>query len=294
MDNHAAVLDAKVMAAHRQAVRRRVFGQTVLFAIVVAIVAIIVFPYYWMLSSSLQGKSVFQWPPEIFPSTVSLNAYSSVLEKRPIAQWFRNTGIVALTSALFALAVSINAAYSLSRFRNRLNNLFGILILVTQMLPATLLVIPFYMIFRELGLLDKLPGLIVADTTFALPLAIWIMKGFFDSIPTDLEEQAMIDGCTRYGAFYRVVLPLTLPGLVVVAVFAFMVGWDEFFFARTLINSQEWWVLSVGLTSFQGEYTVAWNEMMAAAVIFTIPAALFFLLAQRYLVQGLTGGAVKG
>jgi len=273
MDNHAAVLDAKVMAAHRQAVRRRVFGQTVLFAIVVAIVAIIVFPYYWMLSSSLQGKSVFQWPPEIFPSTVSLNAYSSVLEKRPIAQWFRNTGIVALTSALFALAVSINAAYSL---------------------PATLLVIPFYMIFRELGLLDKLPGLIVADTTFALPLAIWIMKGFFDSIPTDLEEQAMIDGCTRYGAFYRVVLPLTLPGLVVVAVFAFMVGWDEFFFARTLINSQEWWVLSVGLTSFQGEYTVAWNEMMAAAVIFTIPAALFFLLAQRYLVQGLTGGAVKG
>jgi multiple sugar transport system permease protein len=104
----------------------------------------------------------------------------------------------------------------------------------------------------------------------------------------------MVDGCTRFGAFYRVALPLTLPGVVVVAVFAFMVGWDEFFFARTLINSQQWWVLSVGLTSFQGEYTIAWSEMLAAAVMFAIPAATFFLFAQRYLVQGLTGGAVKG
>lgn len=265
-----------------------------LYVSVLTIVAVVVFPYYWMAASSLQGKSVFQWPPEIWPAIVSLKAYFEVVAKRPIAIWFRNTGIVSLTSAFFAVAVSLNAAYSLSRFHTRLNSLFGILILITQMLPATLLVIPFYIIFRDLKLLDKLPGLIIADTAFSLPLSIWMMKGFFDSIPTDLEEQAMVDGCTRFGSFLRVALPLTLPGIVAVAVFAFMVGWDEFFFARTLINSQRWWVLSVGLTSFQGEYTIAWNEMLAAAVMFTIPATLFFLFAQRYLVQGLTGGAVKG
>ncbi len=283
-----------VLAIHRQARLRRRVSQVGVYTSVIVIVLLVVFPYYWMAASSLQGKSVFQWPPEIWPATVSLKAYMTVVEKRPIAVWFRNTGIVSLTSALFAVAVSLNAAYSLSRFRTRLNGLFGILILVTQMLPATLLVIPFYIIFRDLKLLDKLPGLIIADTTFSLPLSIWMMKGFFDSIPTDLEEQAMVDGCTRFAAFYRIALPLTLPGIVAVAVFAFMVGWDEFFFARTLISSQQWWVLSVGLTSFQGEYTIAWNEMLAAAVMFTIPATLFFLFAQRYLVQGLTGGAVKG
>ncbi len=198
--------------------QRKFRNSVVILLLVFLFLALIMFPYYWMVSSSLQGKSVFQWPPELWPKKITFEAYRTITEKKTIDIWFRNTAIVSLSSALFSLAVSVNAAYSLSRFRNRINSLFGVLILVTQMLPATLLVIPFYIIFRELGLQDKLPGLIVADTTFSLPLSIWMMKGFFDSIPMDLEEQAMVDGATRFAAFRKIALPLSLPGLVVVAV----------------------------------------------------------------------------
>ncbi|MBN9321818.1 MAG: carbohydrate ABC transporter permease, partial [Delftia acidovorans] len=164
----------------------------------------------------------------------------------------------------------------------------------SQMLPAALIVVPLYVIFRQLGLYNSLIGLAIADSAFVLPLATWLMKGFFDRIPVDLEEQAQIDGCSRLRAFYQVTLPLAAPGLVVVTVMSFISAWDEFFLARTLISSQSNWVLSVALTSFEGQYTIAWNEMMAASVIFALPAAFFFLLVQRYLVSGMTSGAVKG
>lgn len=288
------LLNTTARPLEQQRLRKAFLQRALLFTVAVAIVTIIVFPYYWMIASSLQGKSVFQWPPEIIPGTVTLSAYQRVFEKYTVALWFRNSFVVSTMTALLSAAISINAGYALSRFRTRINSLFGLVVLLTQMLPATLLVIPFYVIFRELKLINNLLGVILANTTFALPLSIWLMKGFFDSIPADLEEQAQVDGCRRVGAFYRITLPLALPGLVVVAVFAFMISWDEFFFARTLISSQDLWVLSVGLNSFQGQYTVEWNEMMAAAVVFTIPAALFFLLIQRYLIRGLTGGAVKG
>lgn len=261
---------------------------------VLACAGIVVFPYYWMIISSLEGRSVFEWPPNLVPSRLSLDAYVKIVTERPLLVWFRNTFVVATSTALFCGLVSINAGYALSRFRNRFNTAFGLLILFTQMLPASLLAVPLYVIYRQLGMFNSLISVAVGDTVFILPLAIWLMKGFFDSIPPDLEAQAQVDGCTRLGAFYRITLPLSLPGLVVVTVFAFMAGWDEFFLARTLITSQSKWVLSVGLTSFETQYSVAWNELMAAAVLFALPAALFFLVVQRYLIQGLTGGAVKG
>jgi multiple sugar transport system permease protein len=261
---------------------------------VFASAVVIVFPYYWMIASSLEGTSIFEWPPKLFPSTISFASFEQVIKERPIGIWFRNTFIVASSTAVFCALVSINAGYALSRFRNRFNALFGLVILFTQMLPATLLAVPLYVIYRQLGMFNSLVGVAIGDTVFILPLAIWLMKGFFDSIPSDLEAQAQVDGCTRLGAFYRITLPLALPGLVVVTVFAFMAGWDEFFLARTLITSQSKWVLSVGLTSFETQYSIAWSELMAAAALFALPAALFFLLVQRYLIQGLTGGAVKG
>jgi multiple sugar transport system permease protein len=154
--------------------------------------------------------------------------------------------------------------------------------------------VPLFVIFQWTGLYDSLIGLAIADTAFILPLSIWLLKGFFDQIPVEIEQQAMIDGCSRLGAFYRVTLPLALPGLVVVVAMGFISGWDEFFLARTLIAAQDRWVMAVGLTSFRGEYTIAWNQMMAAAVIFAVPALAFFMIVQRYLVAGLSAGAVKG
>lgn len=278
----------------RRAMFRGRLERLALFLVVLAIAAIVVFPYYWMIASSVESESIYRWPPEILPNSVSLDAYTAVFETRPVGVWFRNSAIVALTTALFSVVISVHAGYALSRFRNRINILFGMILLFTQMLPAALLVVPFYVIYRQLGLFNTLHGIAIADTIFVLPLSVWLMRSFFDSIPSDLEEQAQVDGATRFGAFYRVALPLALPGVVVVIVFAFMAGWDEYFFARTLISSQDNWVLSVGLTSFMGQYATDWNGIMAAAVVFALPPACFFLFVQRYLIQGLTGGAVKG
>jgi multiple sugar transport system permease protein len=211
-----------------------------------------------------------------------------------VGLWLGNTALVAAGTSIFCTVVAVNAGYAMSRFRSRTTSLFGLLIMFSQMIPAALLAVPFYMIYRQLGLYNTLIGLAIGDTVFLLPLATWLMKGFFDGIPAELEEQAQVDGCSRMQAFYSITLPLALPGLVVVTVFSFMAGWDEFFLARTLISSQSNWVLSVGLTSFQTQYSIAWDEMMAASVLFALPAAIFFLFVQRYLVAGLTGGAVKG
>lgn len=263
-----------------------------LFTMVCA--GLIIFPYYWMIVSSVAPTALHEWPPQLWPRGATLDAYRRIFAERPMLVWLQNTSVVAGCTAALCCIVSINAGYALSRFRGRLPTGFGIFVLVTQMLPATLIVVPLYVIFRQLGLYNSLTGLIIADTAFTLPLATWLMRGFFDRIPIDLEQQAEIDGCTRLGAFYRITLPLSVPGIVVVTVFAFISAWDEFFLARTLISSQDNWVLSVALTSFEGQYSIAWDEMMATSVIFALPVAVFFLFIQRYLVDGMTSGALKG
>ena len=265
-----------------------------LFLLTLILAGLVFFPYYWMFMSSAGTQSLFQWPPKILPEALDLSAYYKIFAERPMLLWLRNTAVVSFGTAIFCTVFSINAGYALSRFNTRLISVFSLLILVSQMLPAALIVVPLYVIFRQIGLYNSLLGLAIADTAFILPLATWLMKGFFDRIPVDLEEQAQIDGCGRLSAFYRVTLPLAAPGLVVVAAMSFITAWDEFFLARTLISSQGNWVLSVALTSFVGQYTIAWNEMMAASVVFALPAAVFFLFVQRYLVSGMTSGAVKG
>ncbi|HHT89609.1 MAG TPA: carbohydrate ABC transporter permease [Firmicutes bacterium] len=143
-------------------------------------------------------------------------------------------------------------------------------------------------------MLNSLGGLIVANMAFTLPLSIWVLKGFFDGIPKELDEAAMIDGCNVFQTFVRVIVPLVIPGLVAVAIFSFILAWDEFFFARTLMGSESTWVMSVGLSSFKEEFTINWTDLMAATVLFTIPPTILFMLIQKHLVSGLTGGAVKG
>jgi multiple sugar transport system permease protein len=273
--------------------RRRLIAAARL-ALLVLVLAVVAFPVYWMVASSVSGASQFAWPPHLLPTQPSLVPYVRVVTNHPIGQWFLNTAIVSLGATALTLLVSVSAALSLSRYRTPFNRGAGLVVLVTQMLPATLLVIPMYVIFSHVGLIDTLGGLVIADTAFSIPLAIWMLKGFFDGIPREIEEAAMVDGCSEMGAFRRVTIPLALPGIVAVSIFAFMVAWGEFFFARTLINSQSNWVLSVGLSSFQGEYTLQWSDMLAAATLFAIPPLVFFVGLQRHLISGLTGGAVKG
>lgn len=265
-----------------------------LAVLLVVLVVVSAFPIYWMLASSLSASSQFAWPPRFFPHPLDLDSYREALRNWPLGRWVLNTLVVTVGATVLSLLVSIPAGLSVSRFRTRINRAFGGFVLVTQMIPATLLVVPMFIIFSRMGLLDTLWGLLLADTAFSVPLAVWMIKGFVDGIPVDLEEAAMVDGCSRLGSYARVTVPLAVPGIAAVAVFCFLVTWGEFFFARTLISSDDNWVLSVGLNSFQGQYVTHWSSMLAAAVLFAVPPLVFFALMQRRLVGGLTGGAVKG
>ncbi|OPZ50984.1 MAG: Inner membrane ABC transporter permease protein YcjP [Firmicutes bacterium ADurb.BinA052] len=267
--------------------------------IAVLVVAIIVvfalnFPVYWMFVQSITSESMFTERPSLLPKAPSLEAFRKICEAKPIGQWFVNTLIVAVGTVLLSMPLAAGAAFSLSRYKTTMNSITGLAILGTQMLSASLLAIPIYVLFRRTGLHDKLGGLIVANTAFTLPMSIWVLKGFFDAIPKELDEAAMIDGCTVGQMIWKVIMPLVLPGIVAVSIFAFILAWDEFFFARTLVTSQGNWVMSVGLSSFREEFTIQWSDMMAAAVLFTIPPIVLFMFIQKHLVSGLTGGAVKG
>lgn len=261
---------------------------------VVALITVLLFPIYWMLISSLRGESQFSFPPTFFPSHPSATSYVEIFTQKPLGTWLLNSAVVSLASTVLSIVVSAPAAFVLSRFRSVALTSFSIAILVTQMLPATLLIIPMYFLFRTLRLLDSLPGLVLVYTAFAIPLSVWILRGFFDTIPRELEESAKIDGCTELAAFRRITLPLSLPGLAATGVFAFVLAWNDFFFAKTFINSQWKWVVTVGLSSLSGWYVLEWQQTMAASAVFAIPPAIAFLFVQRYLVGGLTGGAVKG
>ncbi len=254
-----------------------------------------VFPIYWAAVTSFQYREkLYVYPPRFLPGRVSLGNYLEVFRESGLALWLWNSlmvsGLATVASVLFAAL----GAYSLSRFRYRGRGMMGYLILVTQMLPPTLLVIPIYLIFRDLRLIDTLTGLVVAYTTFSLPLCVWMLKGFFDTIPRELEDAAQVDGCSRMGAFLRVIVPLSAPGIAATTFYSFIVAWDEYLLSRTLISSESKWVSSVGLSSFIGAYTTFWDQMMAAALVVALPALLVFFVLQRYLVSGLTAGALKG
>lgn len=273
--------------------RKHKYRSMALYITIVVVIMLIVFPYYWMIKESIDRGSIFKYPPDLFPRKVSLESYRSIIEERPLLQWFANTFLVAILTTAITLSAALLSGYSLSRFQNRTNRVIGFVFLSTQMLPATLLVIPMFVIFRSLNLIDNLFSLVLANTAFALPMGLWMMKGFIDGIPREIDEAGRIDGCNRMQILIKLIVPLVGPGMVAVAVFAFILAWGDFFFARNLISSQSKWLVSVGLSSFVGEYSIQWDQMLSAAVMFSLPPVLFYLFFERYLVKGLTMGAVK-
>jgi len=245
------------------------------------------------VTSMFSLKELFSYPPRIFPRLVNLRAYVKVLENNDLLRWLLNSSLVSGITAISTVFCASFGAYSLSRFRYRGRNAVGFLLLITQMVPPVLIIIPLYLIFISLGLIDNLVGLIVGDFAFTLPICIWMLKGVFDTIPVTLEEAGLIDGCARRQVLFRIVLPLSLPGIAATIIFAFLYCWDEFMFARILISSESKWVATIGLSSFVGLYITPLDEIMAAATIFTIPAIILFLVVQKWFISGLTKGAVK-
>jgi ABC-type sugar transport system, permease component len=256
-------------------------------------------PFIWMILTSIKPQAeIYSKPLSYLPNELNLQGYKSMLDVRADAnlnfiQWFKNTAFVSLLTTVLSLIVSALGGYAMSRFRFRGRMTVGYVILLTQMLPGSLLIIPLYLIMKDYHLLNSYFGLVIAYATVAVPFCTWMLKGYFDSVSTAIDEAASIDGAGRWTTFVKVILPLTLPGLVVTAVFSFLTSWNEFMFAQTFITDYDKWTLSVGIASFQGQYVVNWDYLMAGSVLTTLPIVIAFWLLQKHLVSGMTAGAVK-
>ncbi|WP_326835616.1 carbohydrate ABC transporter permease [Amycolatopsis rhabdoformis] len=270
--------------------------QRITLSVVGLLIALLFFfPTYWMFTTSLKTPGQVLSPDyDLFPSSATLQNFASALTKPGFVTYLGNSLIVTLGAVIAALVVGVLAAIPLARFRFSGRKGFLLLILVAQLAPLSALFIPMYLLMRDIGLLDTLPSLLLVYFATSLPFTVWMLYGFINGIPYDLEEAAMIDGCSRAGAFRRVTLPLLGPGLVTTSVFSFITAWNEFLFALVFIHDKSKQTLPVWLSSFKTAFSVDWGAIMAAAVVYAIPALIFFLIVQRKLVSGLTAGAVKG
>lgn len=262
---------------------------------VLAYVAFALFPLYWLLKVSVTPTSLLYTEGiRLWPSRASIEHYVFVLTHSSFPTFFLNSTIVSASTAVIVTLVASLAGYAMSRFVFRGKYWIVGLLLLTQMFPLVMLIAPMFKMLSPLGLTNSLAGLIVVYVAFNVPFATFLMQSFFDGIPKDLEEAAMIDGATRFTAFRQIILPLTLPGIAATLGFVFTAAWSELLFALMLISDNRATTFPVGLLSFVSKFSVDFGQMMAAGVLALIPACLFFLLIQRYLVQGLTAGAVKG
>jgi ABC-type glycerol-3-phosphate transport system permease component len=252
------------------------------------------FPIYWMVVSSLREPTELLTNVSLIPNVLSLESYRNLLELTDYPRHFMNSVIVAVVAVLVTMVFSVMIAYAVTRQRIRGKKVIVGAMLYAYMFPPLLIAIPIFTIFARLGLSDTLTGLIASHLTLTLPLGVWFLWGFFKSMPFELEEAAMVDGCTRLGAFLRVVLPLALPGLITVAIFSFLLSWTDYTFALIMIGSDANKTLPVGLASMVGSFDLRWGEIMAGSTLIALPLFAAFALLTQYFIQGLGAGAVKG
>jgi multiple sugar transport system permease protein len=275
--------------------RRRRFPPIARIAVILVLVVLAGFPIYWMYDTAItpRGQLFTGQPliPDVTRTPQILDVFTSGV---PLLQWLGNSSIVAFCTTFLSLLLAVLAGYGLSRYRFHGRGVIGFILFATQMLPEALLIVPLYALFAGLGLLNGLVGLVLADTAFVMPVAVWIVKSAMDSIPYEIEEAARVDGCPRFVILLRIMLPLSAPSIAAAAVIMFFDAWNEYLFASTFIQDRDKWTASVGLSSFIGEFITPLSTVFSAAIVFTIPAIVFFLLVQRHIVSGLTAGSVKG
>ncbi len=254
-------------------------------------------PVYWMLTISLKSEvDQFATPPPWFVFTPTLDHYYDAFVTRGFGEYLLNSAIVSVSSTICALVIGTLAAYALTRFElpGRLNRHLSLWILSTRMFPAIVTAVPLFLMMRDLRLLNTRASLIIVYTAFNLPFVVWMMRGFFADLPRDLEEAALVDGDSRLGALVRVVLPLVAPGLAATAVFCLIISWNEFLFALVLTQTDAAMTLPVGIAGRVTQYEIKWGVMSAAASVALVPILVFALALQKYMVRGLSLGAVKG
>jgi multiple sugar transport system permease protein len=251
------------------------------------------FPIYWIATASFKTELLLYARPPAWRFTPILDNYTRVLTNIPFVQYLENSLVIAVGTTIGSLVLGTLAGYGFARFRFRLSPAVRFLVLVMRMAPRMVLVVPYYLMMQRLGLLDTYTGLVVAYVSFALPFSIWLLIGFFVDVPLDVEEAGMIDGCSPLGVLLRIVIPIAAPGLVVAAIFAFLVSWNEFLFAL-ILSGVEAKTLPVVIAGLNTDAGPLYGEMSAAAVMVMLPNIALTLGLQRYLVKGLTLGAVKG
>jgi multiple sugar transport system permease protein len=265
------------------------------YAMLGLFVALALSPLYWLLKVSVTPSDLlYSEGVRLWPTHASLEHYESVLAHGQFPLFFRNSVIVSFATAFFTSLLAAAAGYGFSRFQFAGKRFLIGLMLITQMFPLVMIVAPVFRMLAPLGLTNSLTGLVLVYTAFNVPFASFLMQSFFDAIPKDLEEAAMLDGATRFAAAWRIIVPLTLPGLAATLGFVFTAAWSELLFALMLNSSSNTLTLPVGLLAFVSKFSVDFGQMMAAGVLALLPVCVFFVFVQRYLVQGLTAGAMKG
>jgi multiple sugar transport system permease protein len=261
----------------------------------VVLIGLAVFPFYWMLVKAMTSDGrLFGSQAAVFPNPSRAGVFADVLGGQAVQTWLVNSAAIALGTAVLTLLLATTLAYALSRFRFRGALLIGLGLFATQMLPEATLVVPLFSLFRQLSLLDTHLGLILANSAFATPVVTLILKNAIDGVPQEVEEAARIDRCSRLGVLRRIVVPIIAPSMAAAGVIAFFQGWNEYLFALTFISSESLRPASVGLAGFVGELGTPVQSVMAVAVMYTLPAAIFYLALQRFIVTGMTAGSVKG
>ena len=262
------------------------------FLIMVCIYCLI--PFAWMLSTSLKTEAeAFRIPPTWIPLEPTIDSYIGIWVRKNFGIYFLNSTVISLATAVLSTFFGALAGYGFSRFFFRGRKFLIGFFLATQMLPGVLLVGPYFKILSRLGLYDTRTGLIIAFLTICLPFSTWMMKGFIDKVPLELDQSAMVDGCSRIGLFFKIILPIVAPGMVATILFAFLLAWGDLLWALCLTSSENMITVTLGIARTVGEFRIIWPMLMAGSLVGGMPAILLYIFLQRLLVQGLTAGAVK-
>jgi multiple sugar transport system permease protein len=282
-------------AAPRRRGPKRRLGSAVRGLVIVAVCVVVLFPVYWMVLSTFQpeGKTL-SFPPPLIPVGFHFSAISELFRDQPIASWLAHSVFVALITVAITLVLSSFGAYLLGRLEWHGKLVFGLLLLFTQMMPGAMILVPELQFYRLMGWTNDLPMLAVLYAAFSVPLGSWILKSSFDNVPGEVLDAGLVDGCTRLGVLRRLLLPLSRAGLVAVAVVAFFGSWNDYLFASALITNRSDYTAGLGIATFISQQDVPIFELQAAGVVFSLLPVIFYMCVQRYVVRGLTAGAVKG
>jgi multiple sugar transport system permease protein len=276
--------------------RQALISRVVLNVLAWTVVVVVAFPLVWMVLTSVKAQTeLFRIPPTFWPESITFDHYKQLLYETPFVKYFLNSMIVAVSTTLLVIVVATLGAHSLTRFSYPGRERLAQLVLFTYLLPSVVLIIPLYLLMVWLGVANTLFSLTLAYTTFALPFALWLLRSFMQGIPQDLEAAALVDGASRMGAFFDVILPQALPGIISTSLFSFILAWNEYLYALVLVNTDEARPLTTGVMNMLiTSFNIEWSLLMAASVMMSLPIIIGFAFLQKQLTRGFGAGGVKG